>query len=575
MPQMLDSPCHKRRQTRCPVAFVAMLLAAPPALAQDASQPGEPSSPEPTPRHLSVVWPFSGDVDGDGRVSVRYRPEGSGAWRPAMPLFRVPAASNAGFSWSARHAGSLFGLVPDQAYEIELVLQDPDGGSTLRLLQARTRALPAEHAGALKPATPATLATVLAGAQPGDVIKLGAGDYPGFTLERDGTAAAPLTLRGTPGARIVGELGLFFRRHVQLRKLHINGRLRVNGSEDLVIVGNTVSARSQNAGDGIVCFLRCARLHIEGNTLQGLTVWREAAFGVNGDNLGEGIVVTGPGHVITGNTVRGFRDGISFMEDASAVDQYSIDVLDNTIGESADDGIEADFCAHNCRIVGNRLVNSFIAFSSQPGLGGPTWFLRNEAYSVVHVPFKLYRGSRGDVLLHNTVVKHGDGFNAYPGSDRPIRALYARNNLFLGGAAGSFAGFSSGSGRVVDLVDLDTTSSSLDYNGYGSQLADFRGRLGATGFTGLAQLRSLTSEVHALQLGYDVFATTVAYPADPTQVLVAPALELSENALAVDAGMVLPGINDDYAGAAPDLGAREFRAPDPDRVFADGFEARP
>jgi hypothetical protein len=405
------------------------------------------------------------------------------------------------------------------------------------------------------------------------VIELGAGDYPGFSLERDGTALAPLTLRGTPDARIVGELGLFFRRHVQLRNLRIHGRLRVNGSEDLVIVDNTLTARSQNAGDGIVCFLRCARLHIEGNSLQGLTVWREAAFGVNGDNLGEGIVVTGPGHVIANNSVRGFRDGISFMEDAGAVDQYSIDVLDNTIAESADDGIEADFCAHNCRIVGNRLVNSFIAFSSQPGLGGPTYFLRNEAYSVVHVPFKLYRGSRGDVLLHNTVVKHGDGFNAYPGT--PIRALYARNNLFLGGAAGSFAGFSSGSGRVVDLADLDTTSSSLDYNGYGTQLAEFRGRIGASGFTGLAQLRSLTSEAHAVQLGYDSFASAVAYPADPTQVLLAPALDLAENAPAVDAGIALPGINDDYAGAAPDLGAREFRASDPDRVFADGFEARP
>jgi hypothetical protein len=358
---------------------------------------------------------------------------------------------------------------------------------------------------------------------------------------------------------------------VHLRSLTIDGRLRVNGSEDLVIAGNTITARSQNAGDGIVCFTRCARLHIEGNTLQGVTAWREAAFGVNGDNLGEGIVVTGPGHVVVGNTVRGFRDGISFMEDASAIDQYSIDVLDNRIGESADDGIEADFCAHNCRMVGNRLVNSFIAFSSQPGLGGPTYFVRNEAYSVVHVPFKLYRGSRGDVLLHNTVVKHGDGFNAYPGT--PIRALYARNNLFLGGGAGSFAGFSSGSGRVVDLADLDTTSSSLDYNGYGTALAEFRGRLGASSFSGLAQLRSMTSEQHGVQVGYDSFAAAVAYPADPTAVLSAPALDLAAGALAVDAGIVLPGINDGFAGAAPDLGAREFQPGSAERLFANGFEA--
>jgi hypothetical protein len=556
------------------VGLLACLLPLGRAQAQTASQPGEPLSPEPTLQHLSLVWPFGGDSNGNARVAVRYRPLGAPTWREAMPLFRVPAASAAGVSWGARHAGSLFGLSPGQAYEIELRLDDPDGGASLRTLQASTRAAPALSAGTRKPATPASLASVLAGAQPGDVIELGAGDYAGFSLARDGSAVAPLTLLGLPGARIIGELSLFGRQHVQLRNLAINGRLRLNGSQDIAVIGNRVSARSQNAGDGIVCFTRCARLHIEGNTVEGLTVWREAAFGASGDNLGEGIAVTGPGHVIVGNTVRGFRDGISFLEEAEAVDQFSIDVLDNTIGESADDGVEADFCAHNCRIVGNRLTNSFIAFSSQPGLGGPTWFVRNEAYNVVHVPFKLYRGSRGDVLLHNTVVKHGDGLNAYPGM--AINALYARNNLFLGGPAGTFNGFSSGSGRVADLADLVTTTSSLDYNGYGTSLAEFRGRLGAVSFTGLAQLRSLTSELHGLQVDYSVFAGNVAFPATPTQVLAHPALDLAPSAVAVDAGLVLPGINDGFSGAAPDLGARERPpASDPARIFGNGFEPLP
>ena len=112
------------------------------------------------------------------------------------------------------------------------------------------------------------------------------------------------------------------------------------------------------------------------------------------------------------------RDAISFVEDTGAFDQFSLDVLDNDILNAADDGIEADFCFHNCRIMRNRLTNTFVALSAQPTLGGPTYFVRNVAYNVAHVAFKLYRGSTGDVIVNNTVVKSGDAFGNYAG--RPV-----------------------------------------------------------------------------------------------------------------------------------------------------------
>jgi hypothetical protein len=407
---------------------------------------------------------------------------------------------------------------------------------------------------------------------PGDIITLGAGTYAGFQIERDGSAGAPIVLRGAAGAVVNGEIGLFFRQHVMLQDLTVNGRIRFNGSNDISITGCSITATADRNGDGIVSFLRAERAWIADNTVTGLTIWAEASLGASGDNLGEGIVVNGPGHVIERNVVRGFRDGISFMEDAAAQDQYSIDVLDNDIDVAADDGIEADFCAHNCRIVGNRLVNTFIAFSAQPSLGGPTWFVRNVAYNVVHVPFKLYRGSSGDVLLHNTIVKHGDALNAYPG--RPITHAYLRNNLFLGGTFGSFNGFDSGSGRVIDLSTLVTASSSLDYNGYGTTLPTFTGRVGAVSFTGLTQLRALTSEQHAQQVDLGVFATQVDFPAAPLTIHALPDLSLASASVAIDSGEPLPSINDGFTGTAPDLGAYEAgAAPDPDALFGDGFEA--
>ncbi len=64
----------------------------------------------------------------------------------------------------------------------------------------------------------------------------------------------------------------------------------------------------------------------------------------------------------------------------------------------------------NARIMRNRITNCFIGLSSQPGLGGPTYFIRNVMYNLINTPFKLARGSQGDIVLHNTVVKVGDGF---------------------------------------------------------------------------------------------------------------------------------------------------------------------
>jgi hypothetical protein len=560
----------------------AVLLAAAGATAQTATSPAAISLPEPTLNHLSIEWAIAGDSNNDGVVGVRYRVLGSATWQNALPLRRVPAGSNstgtgdaAGSSWSNRHSGSLFGLQPGTAYQIELTLSDPDGGGAQQIVEGTTRSLPQSGNGTLRVATPASLASVLAQAQPGDIVELGAGSYAGFSLNRSGFSGQPLTLRGVPGAQINGELGLFGRQQVILQGLTVNGRIRFNGSDDISIIDSTVNASpSQFNGDGIVCFLRCARAYIANNRIVGTTSWAQSSFGASGDNRGEGILVTGPGHVIIGNTVSGFRDGISFLEEGEAEDQFSIDVLHNQISASADDGIEADFCRHNCRIIGNQLTNSFIAFSSQPSLGGPTWFIRNTAYNVVHVPFKLYRGSVGDVLLHNTIVKTGDGFNAYPGS--AISRLYARNNLFLGGEPGTHNGFDSGSGRVVDLQTLQTDNSSLDYNGYGTTRSDFRGRFGNTSFTSLATLRSNTSETHGQQVDMAIFAGATAFPQNPLSEYAPVSLVLTDDARALDAGVVLPNINDDFVGAAPDLGAFERPSAIPEgRVFCDGFEASP
>lgn len=570
--------------TRCPrlarlVLFAWFVAACPSVLAQDASVAGEVTTPYPTLRHLSVEWAIAGDDDLDGVVAVRFRRVGDSAWRNGMPLRRTPAGSHGGFAWGNRHSGSLFGLQPATRYEIELALTDPDGGNALRTVVADTRARPAPAPGApLRVVTPATLASVMASAEPGDVLVLQAGNYPGFVFERDGAPGQPIVLRGTPGAVIDGELGLFFRRHVQLERLTVNGRIRFNGSDDIAISHCTVNASaSAYNGDGIVSYLRAENAWIADNRVTGTTPWQEGAMGDGGDNRGEGILVTGPGHVIEHNRVHGFRDNISLLEDGEAVDQFSIDILGNELGEGLDDAIEADFCAHNCRIIGNRVSNAFVAFSSQPSLGGPTYFVRNAAYNVAHVAFKLYRTSSGDVLLHNSVVKAGDGFGIY--ASVPVARLFTRNNLFLGGPGGEVAGYGNGDGDVARIATLTVVGSSLDHDAFGSTLGSFSGRLGGTVFDSLAQLQALTSETHAVAVDLDTFAQPIAFPAMPLTAFAPVDLRLAVDSTARDAGIAIANINDAHAGAAPDAGAYEVGdalphyGPRLDALFDDGFEA--
>jgi hypothetical protein len=348
-----------------------------------------------------------------------------------------------------------------------------------------------------------------------------------------------------------GTVNLDDRAWVHLQGLTINGMVRLHGSNHMAIVGNTI----HTTGDGVVFYVDTHDNYVADNVITGATTWAGSSFGVSGSNVGEGIQLSGPGHVVEHNRVSGFRDCISLMEEGEAVDQWSIDIAENDLSICADDAIEADFCFHNCRVVGNRITNAFMGISSQPSLGGPTYFIRNVMYNPVLNGFKLLRGSDGDVLLHNTVVKNGDAFSVYAGVTHYRQ--YARNNLFIGGAGGTWGGYANGSGRVISLDDADFATQDLDYDAYGSTAGTFTGRIATTSFSSLAQLRANTTEKHAVQVGLDVFAAAVAYPASPVTVLATPDLRISGSSAAAYAGVAIPNVNDGFPGAAPSMGAFE------------------
>ena len=81
-------------------------------MAQNQTIPGEITTPYPTLINLAIVWNIQGDDNQNGIVNVKYRIKGNRVWKQGMPLRRVPAGQNAGFTWKNKHSGSIFDLTP-------------------------------------------------------------------------------------------------------------------------------------------------------------------------------------------------------------------------------------------------------------------------------------------------------------------------------------------------------------------------------------------------------------------------------------------------------------------------------
>ena len=540
-----------------------------PMCAENATTPGELSTPYPTLTNLAIEWKISGDDNLNGVVEVQYRSLGERPWRTAMPLRRVPAGQSYRtrpiFSWENKHSGSIFDLSPDTEYEIRLRLHDPDGGSAERTIRARTRPVPrdAPHARTVR-VTPATLPHAAAQAQPGDVLLLAPGDYGDFAAPRDGEPARPIVFRARGGEARFRSISLRGRKYVHLEGLTIDRHPDLNHLDDEaggidLLGGESLVVRRCNvrALYGIIASNPpgTRNAYIADNVVTGVMPWETYRMGDVPPNEGEGIQITGPGNVICYNKVTAYRDNISLMEDTRAHEQICDDIYNNDIYRADDDGVEADFAMGNVRVLRNRLTNIFMGLSSQPGLGGPTYFIRNAMYNVILAPFKPSRRSTGDVFLHNTAVKVGDGFRA--SGESWTRAL-SRNNLLIGGVGGGqFGRWGSGPGLAIGLQGAGPTDD-LDYDGAGSHGMPFRGRIGTTAFENLQELRARTTEKHAVQVDMDVFAAEVPFPNPPIPERPLVDLRLRPGSAAVDRGIPIPNINDGYGGAAPDVGAYEL-----------------
>ena len=305
------------------------------------------------------------------------------------------------------------------------------------------------------------------------------------------------------------------------------------------------------------------------------------------------VKIYGQGHVVAYNSIKQFHDGIDIatygnpdgapdaIEDRLPV---SIDFYNNDVSNVEDNCIESDGGAHNIRILRNRCFNmGHRALSVQPMFGGPVYFIRNIVY---HAPeggaVKFTASSAGIVVYHNTFLA-------------PVKPMllavsnvHYRNNLVLG----------KSETLETFAVESNTNYSDSDYNGFRanegaefsfewstppfSTRALFPGEMGRLAMQQQNQLEAKSREQrrfktlkefseatgqdrHSVMVDYDVFQK-VSPPGPDPRTLYKPAdfdFQLRPGSSPVDAGVRLTGVNDDFTGRAPDLGALESGRPVP------------
>lgn len=540
------------RRAILPVVFLAAAASA--AFAQEPTTPGA-SRISSTIYSIGVEWDIAGDSNHSAEATVAYRIQGTQTWMTALPLVRMD------YNGANMLAGSILFLTPGTAYDVAVALVDPDGGTETRMMTAATRPLPTlpesgrilhvttgKGGGDGSPTSPFKgVAAAQAAAQPGDTFLLHAGTYGGrIRFDRSGAERQYVVWKAFgDGEVLLGGIDIAAS-HIWLEGLTVRNQnyatFSVGAPDDVVV------RRCAFYNNHYAIYLQQGGTHwyIADNTIVGDTPYITGSFD------GEGIELNmSSGHTVAHNSITNVADGISYP-------RQNVDIFGNDIFDTSDDGIEGDYGYANVRIWGNRIHNAaHNGVSFQPQNGGPWYILRNQIVGNVEGAFK-FRTTDRFMLLHNTIVNWGTAWPADAmiccNEDHLLRS-FSRNNLWVSLNGGQIWGLDSG------VPDWRTD---LDYDGFDWGSATNAFAFGGVTYSDLPSFAAASGlESHGVRISKEACFATLDVPTAPPSPVPAQTMTLVPGCTAIDAGAVLPGVNDAFAGDAPDLGAYEAGWPTP------------
>lgn len=491
-----------------------------------------------------------------GACQVHYRPAGESEWREALaPVYDAK---------DAEYRGSLVGLSPDQAYEVRLSA----GGRTVETT-FRTRS----------DQFPIGRVTILPAGELSDPIVIresGTADAYHLVTVADGTRTTINVANSVPnGIEIDADYVIV--RGIEVRNAAQNGILIHENRHDVVVeqcrvwhwgrMGGAASFGNNggNKDSGILAVRGNRNLTFQRNLIEyprgASNDWSTGhPYGPQGITLAHSL----GGHVIRYNEIwsndaHGFNDGIGGgpnFSDTGNMNRDS-DIYGNIIRNVWDDAIECEGGNMNVRIWGNFIDKYVIGVAMAATAKGPLYVYRNvfaESRRWFDDPagnatFKAQErdgvGGGPIFIFHNTILQPRGAMNVF---NNISRNTVTRNNIF--DVPGAFFGphQADPSGDFdYDLFNGIHTSGVKEPNGY---------------------RRIFPAYVDSYRHEYYPASTTIGAGGQhrmmmringEDRLITNPVVQKKNPA--VDGGVRLPGFNDDFVGAAPDLGAFELGAP--------------
>ncbi len=560
-----------------PIALIINLLLSMPSLAASNTTTGKLRNYS-TIHSIGIEWEIAGDDNHNATCVTSYRKLGAGGWKTAMPLYRVDFVPQKPVKRQSQRfngfAGSVLFLEPAVNYEVRLTLTDPDGGFEERVETVFTRPIPAKPSngrtfhvipgnGGGNGSSSNPFAGVEAAqiqAQPGDIFLLHAGVYHGFDqngeilLNKAGNRNAYVVWQAADGGgsvifedpvRIAAD-------HIWLEGIHVRGHKGVKNEyglrnysapENIVVKNNKFtdfqySIAINHGGEA---------WYIVDNVIVGdKDVIRE----IDGPPswTGEGIELqhTG-GHTIAYNSISRVGDGISSP-------LYNTDIFRNEIFDTTDDGIEPDSGYANIRVWENRISNvRHNGFSFQPMNSGPWYFIRNQVAAPLESTLKIRQTSRV-LLAHNIFVGWNNAMGkAFPANVPGILTFESKNNIWIS-LDNNYVWE-----HVFNSSVMPDWRTSLDYDGFDWGASENAFKWGnSIRYPTLEDFQSATGlQPNAIRVNKDTCFDTFNVPSAPPVSMPFQHMNLKRSCNAVDAGVLLPNINDQFLGRAPDLGPYE------------------
>jgi hypothetical protein len=413
--------------------------------------------------------------------------------------------------------------------------------------------------------------------------------YGTYFVKLRGTADSPIAIRTAGDGPVVidGATGFAVMDLKAADHLWLDG-LSIRGADGAILAGGNfrggpgfdrcdglivTRCTIEDVRYGIVCSSPDATgYYIADNRIVGRMTGR---YGISNYAAPFGVALGGRGHVVCFNHIEAFHDALDTAwtrVDSREERRYTaaVDFYNNELFYQGDDFAEADAGTMNIRILRNRCYNCLaVALSNQGVTAGPYYWIRNVAVNTHNgnSAFKNPGGVVGVVAYHNTIMAHNSMNLSMSCSDY-------RNNLFMGWVQ---------TGRHADhsvLAVFGYPHNISDYNGHRHTPSatarpwQVRDGHGEGSYATFAQFVAASGfETHGMVIsGFNIFrrcpdvdsrAGMKLYKNAQVYMIDDFDLRLADRAGPIDAGCVLPNINDDYTGRAPDLGAYEVGKPVP------------